>query len=175
MANLADQYKDARDLNALQATGKGKMPLAKKVDQVKKIDVGENKHVPNDKKRFIPKTERKCYTCHRYGHIASECKSRTSFNNVSNAVQDVGSSEQKVCFVSTIPTDSIVDSRVSCSPMTMSSSCQKNSSYNMPLSAGYVNNVPVTVLRDTGCSGIVVKMSKIQEENLIVGKKQTCI
>lgn len=58
MANLADQYKDARDLNALQATGKGKMPLAKKVDQVKKTDVGENKHVPNDKKRFIPKTER---------------------------------------------------------------------------------------------------------------------
>lgn len=43
------------------------------------------------------------------------------------------------------------------------------------LTAGYVNNVPVTVLRDTGCSGIVVKMSKIQEENLIVGKKQTCI
>ncbi|XP_065921901.1 uncharacterized protein [Magallana gigas] len=124
MANLADQYKDARDLNALQATGKGKMPLAKKVDQVKKTDVGENKHVPNDKKRFIPKTEH---------------------------------------------------SRVSSSPMTMSSSCQKNSSFNMPLSAGYVNNVPVTVLRDTGCSGIVVKMSKIQEENLIVGKKQTCI
>ncbi|XP_052692422.1 uncharacterized protein LOC128170699 isoform X2 [Crassostrea angulata] len=175
MANLADQYKDARDLNALQATGKGKMPSAKKVDQVKKTDVGENKHVPNDKKRFIPKTERKCYKCHRYGHIAPECKSRTSFNNVSNAVQDFGSSEQKVCFVSTMPTDSIVDSRVSSSPMTMSSSCQKNSSFNMPLSAGYVNNVPVTVLRDTGCSGIVVKMSKIQEENLIVGKKQTCI
>ncbi|XP_065921940.1 retrovirus-related Pol polyprotein from transposon 412 [Magallana gigas] len=124
MANLADQYKDARDLNALQATGKGKMPLARKVDQVKKTDVGENKHVPNDKKRFIPKTEH---------------------------------------------------SRVSSSLMTMSSSCQKNSSFNMPLSAGYVNNVPVTVLRDTGCSGIVVKMSKIQEENLIVGKKQTCI
>ena len=31
MANLADQYKDARDLNALQATGKGKMPLEKKL------------------------------------------------------------------------------------------------------------------------------------------------
>ncbi|XP_065939358.1 uncharacterized protein [Magallana gigas] len=124
MANLADQYKDARDLNELQATGKGKMPLARKVDQVKKKDVGENKHVPNDKKRFILRTEH---------------------------------------------------SRVSSSPMTMSSSCQKNSSFNMPLSAGYVNNVPVTVLRDTGCSGIVVKMSNIQEENLIAGKKQTCI
>lgn len=32
MANLADQYKDARDRNALHATGKGKMLLAKKVD-----------------------------------------------------------------------------------------------------------------------------------------------
>lgn len=143
---------------------------------MKKTDVGENKHVPNDKKRFIPKTKRKCYKCHRYGHIESECKSRTSFNNVSNAVQDVGSSEQKVCFVSTMPTDSIEDSRVFSSLMTMSPSCQKNSSFSMPLSAGFVNSVPVTVLRDTGCSGIVVKMSKIQEENLIVGKKQqTCI
>lgn len=74
-----------------------------------------------------------------------------------------------------MPTDCIVDSSVSSSPMTMSSSCQKNSSFSMLLSAGYVNNVPVTVLRDTGCSGIVVKMSKIQEEDLIVGKKQTCI
>lgn len=74
-----------------------------------------------------------------------------------------------------MPTYSIVDSSVSLSPMTMSLSCQKNLSFNMPLSSGYVNNVPVTVLRDAGCSGIVVKMSNLQEEDLIVGKKQTCI
>lgn len=45
----------------------------------------------------------------------------------------------------------------------------------MFLFVGYVNNVFVMVLRDIGCSGIVVKMSKIQEENFIVGKKQICI
>lgn len=126
------------------------MPLAKKVDQVKKTDVGENKHVPHDRKRIIPKTERKWYKCYRFGHIELESKPRTSLSNVSNAVQDLGSFEQKVCLVSTMPTNSIVDSSVSLSSMTMSSSCQNNSAFNMPLSAGYVNNAPVTVLRDTG-------------------------
>ncbi|XP_062603479.1 uncharacterized protein LOC134265246 [Saccostrea cucullata] len=170
MANLADQYKDARDLSAVQAAGKGKISLSKKVDQVKKVDVGENKSSSFDKK------ERKCFKCHKVGHIASECRSKTTLNNVSHAVQDVGSSEQKVCFVSTMPSDSVVESTASSFPTTTSfSSCQSNLASSMPISAGYVNNVPVTVLRDTGCSGIVIRRSKIQDEDLVQGKKQTCV
>lgn len=62
------------------------MFLVKKVDQVKKIDVGENKYVFNDKKRFILKIECKCYKCYRYGYIVLECKFRILFNNVFNVV-----------------------------------------------------------------------------------------
>ncbi|XP_062610800.1 uncharacterized protein LOC134272595, partial [Saccostrea cucullata] len=176
MANLADQYKDARDVSALQAIGKGKISLSKKVEPVKKVDVGENKSSSFDKKRFIPKSERKCFKCHKVGHIASECRSKTVFNNMSHAVQDVGSSEQKVCFVSTMPSDPIVESTASSFPTTTSfSSCQSSLASSMPISAGYVNNVPVTVLRDTGCSGIVIRRSKIQDEDLVQGKKQTCV
>ena len=36
MAELADQYKDARNVSALQATGKGKMHPPKKGDEGKK-------------------------------------------------------------------------------------------------------------------------------------------
>ena len=43
MVQLEDQYKDARDLSAPQATNKGKTSFSKKVDQGKKPDpkVGE--------------------------------------------------------------------------------------------------------------------------------------
>ena len=33
----------------------------------------------------------------------------------------------------------------------------------------------VTVLRDTGCSGIVIRMSTVEEESFINGKKQVCV
>lgn len=53
---------------------------------MKKIDVGENKYVFNDKKRFILKIECKCYICYRYGYIVLECKFRILFKNVFNVV-----------------------------------------------------------------------------------------
>ena len=59
MAQLADQYKDARDMSAPQAKNKGKN-FSKKVDQGKKLDpqVVENKSKSDSKNRFIPKSER---------------------------------------------------------------------------------------------------------------------
>ena len=80
-----------------------------------------------------------------------------------------------MCYASTIPTDTIVDTTASRSPVTTSLSCNKSVAHSMQISAGYVNNVPVTVLRNTGCSGIVVRRSKVKEENLIEGKNQTCV
>jgi hypothetical protein len=44
----------------------------------------------------------------------------------------------------------------------------------MPISDGYVEGKTVTVLRDTGCNGIVVRRSKIDESKLIKDKFQTC-
>lgn len=45
----------------------------------------------------------------------------------------------------------------------------------MPISAGYVNGSPVTVFRDTGCSGIVLRKTKVSDQNLIDGKQQVCV
>ena len=95
MSQLADQYKDARDMSAPQATNKGKTSFSKKVDQGKKPDpqVGENKSKFDSKNRFIPKSESECYKCHKFGHIAPECRSKTPSNHMSQ-VHNVGSSEQ---------------------------------------------------------------------------------
>ena len=43
----------------------------------------------------------------------------------------------------------------------------------MPVSSGYVNGNLVSVLRDTGCSGIVIKRSMIDDVDL-TGKTQSC-
>ena len=56
----------------------------------------------------------------------------------------------------------------------VSSSCN-HGRQAMPISAGYVEGKPVTVLRDTGCSGIVVRKSMVSEDRIIRNKIQTCI
>eukprot|EP00105_Crassostrea_gigas_P045859 XP_019930007.1 PREDICTED: uncharacterized protein LOC105346079 isoform X3 [Crassostrea gigas] len=57
----------------------------------------------------------------------------------------------------------------------VSSSHCRQQKHNMPSSTGYVEGEPVTVLRDTGCSGIVVRTSKVNKGNMIKDKFQTCI
>ena len=46
------------------------------------------------------------------------------------------------------------------------SSCN-NGKQGMPISACYVEAKPVTVLKDAGCSGIVVRKSKVSEDRFI--------
>ena len=45
----------------------------------------------------------------------------------------------------------------------------------MPISAGYIEGKPVTVLRDTRCSGIVVRKSMVSEDRIIRNNIQTFI
>ncbi|XP_048777367.2 uncharacterized protein LOC125681360 [Ostrea edulis] len=168
VAELADQYKDARDISVVQATGKSKCIL-KKPEANSKSDKTESK----DKKvRFVPKNERKCYKCQKVGHIASECRSKYVVNSVAKHSSD---EVQPTCFVSTIPKDSVVDSKVSIPSTTLTSACHKTVNSTMPISAGYVDGTPVTVLRDTGCNGIVVRKGTVSEKSFIAGMEQTCI
>ncbi|XP_061181296.1 uncharacterized protein LOC133189898 [Saccostrea echinata] len=46
--------------------------------------------------------------------------------------------------------------------------------HNMPVSDGYVGNHPVEVLRDSGCSGVVVKHSLVSQDQL-TGRNVECV
>ena len=79
-----------------------------------------------------------------------------------------------MCFISTIPTYTIADTITSQSPVITLLSCCQSVAHSMPISDGYVNEVPLTVLWNIECSGIVVRRSKIKEETLISDENYTC-
>ncbi|CAC5377448.1 unnamed protein product [Mytilus coruscus] len=70
--------------------------------------------------------------------------------------------------------DPLVDAFPTGCTSTLSSSCQSITNVSMPVSSGYVDGKTVTVLRDTGCSGIVVKRDMVDNKSL-TGGKQVCI
>ncbi|XP_052696354.1 uncharacterized protein LOC128175021 isoform X2 [Crassostrea angulata] len=141
MAQLADQYREAKLTNAanlIKIQGQGFQSSTLSVPGNSKDNPGENRH-QNTNKPFVPKSDRRCYKCNRVGHIASECRPKP-----------------KVGMVNTQESPDTQET----SPVEAKFPAQQQ--HNMPLSAGYVEGKPVTVLRDTGCSGIVVRTSTFE-------------
>ena len=78
MAQLADQFREARRIGALALTSK---PTAQKDSPsvAKQPKTERNVNHPNEnssQRSFIPKSERRCYKCNKLGHIATECHSK---------------------------------------------------------------------------------------------------
>lgn len=135
MADLADQFKDARNMSAVQGVDKGRNYSQKKPQQPKRTEKPDVKETAGKVNRLVPKSERKCYRCNRFGHITPECKIKPVVGSVSERQSDGKcSSEQSkgkpVCFASTL-------------------TC--------------------------GCSGIVVRKTKVSDQNFVDGKQQMCV
>lgn len=77
------------------------------------------------------------------------------------------------CSASIMNQNTLVDSWVSDKTMILTSACHSNEK-QMPISAGYVNGHPVTLLRDSGCRNIVVRKSLVQAEQF-TGEEVTCV
>ena len=192
MSTLADQFREARFTNAASLVsksgpiqtsvhkGQGQGPPS--LSSIPKSDFV--KHPDQNKNRFVPKSERRCYKCHQIGHIASECHPKHKIGcvvseSVDSEIEGTVCEETfvKGCSAFIAPIDSIVNTQASSSSdpsIRLTSACQSSICGNMPVSSGYVEGNLVTVLRDTGCSGIVVRRSKILDQNL-TEKFQPCL
>ncbi len=80
----------------------------------------------------------------------------------------------KVCNTCTIfRTEGLDVMSNNCVPM-VTTSYGKPQTSSMPTSSGRLGNISVSVLRDTGCSGVVVKHALIDSKSLN-GKTQVCV
>ena len=116
-----------------------------------------------------PYHHRKCYACHRYGHIAQSCTRQKL-----GIVQKPRNVEKKVvasCCV-TNPTRKlcVVDSdRVG----SQNSSAISNRPSELLITQGKVDGHVASVLRDTGCTDVVVKQSLVGDDKL-TGQFRKC-
>jgi len=143
---------------------------------------------------FVAHQDRECYLCHKTGHIARDC---SKYQTASAAI---GYSEKQNDTITERPPihkgnacipigahsvhsndhtdcECVGDSEVKLAcgkrlPI-ISGACRVVSD-NLPITKGLVGDVMVDVLRDTGCSGVVVSRSMINDDQLL-NKTERCM
>ncbi|CAG2201844.1 Retrovirus-related Pol polyprotein from transposon 17.6,Retrovirus-related Pol polyprotein from transposon opus,Retrovirus-related Pol polyprotein from transposon 297,Retrovirus-related Pol polyprotein from transposon gypsy [Mytilus edulis] len=177
MEALADQYREARHTSASNLIVKGNQSNTSSVRNQSGPKAGdystkkEQRSIkPTERTSFVPVRDRKCFRCGKNGHIAPDCRVNLQKTN-SGSSDDRKNFKGKVCNTCTIPTDSIVDAIPTGCTSTLPLSCQSTVNVSMPVSSGYVDGKPVTVLRETGCSAIVLKRDMVGNESLTGGKQ----
>ncbi|KAK6166422.1 hypothetical protein SNE40_023117 [Patella caerulea] len=182
MSRLADQYKEARCIsptalsNRTAAVPKEAYSSRNFITPIPQVNRGLN----NDKR---------CFRCGRPGHIATNCPARQRVASIQNAgtaprprqtprgyVDEDGVYRScdlcsESCNVFLPSYDRICD--VSSSPVISYASNMYRDS-GMPVQVGWVGNHMVKVLRDTGCSGIVVRREFVPTGQY-TGREQTCL
>ncbi|XP_061184347.1 uncharacterized protein LOC133192347 [Saccostrea echinata] len=186
MCALADQYREARHVNIQTLVHYSKKENTPEKRQAsREQDQREQKQGWKTQPMKTPmKKDVRCFKCDRLGHIASQCHQTQKNRNSVNAVVDRTEEESMVknselqgkCGSFTSFTSTSTFSMASNSmDLVNTSSCNVSASLgDMPSCNGKLNEHFVTVLRDTGCNGVVVRRNLIDDVQL-TGNHRICI
>lgn len=184
MPVLADQYREARHANIQTLVSSSKREtFGDKNSTSKDRDKREQTTGGNAPTTKPPmRRDGRCYKCNRPSHISSQCPQRYR-NSVGAAMGIKTQKEESVdkysdiqgkCGAFTSFTNTSTYSMASNSAdLVNSSSCNIASSFVDPCN-GMLNEHLVTVLRDTGCNGVVVRRDLLCDDQL-TGIQRVCV
>ncbi|XP_060071526.1 histone-lysine N-methyltransferase, H3 lysine-79 specific-like [Ylistrum balloti] len=173
IAKFADQYSEARGNKGSLVKHKNAGKNPSHGPKREQSDTPESSSSANanvkDKEKKKP---RQCFICRSTDHIAYNCPKKSGTNRVSMVTgtdQHRHRARNRKKKPDTLEYDEVVVDRE------MSDEVHKTdqSQGRMPVVEGLVGRQVVTVLRDTGCSGVVLKQSLATQDQL-TGDTKTC-
>jgi hypothetical protein len=191
MSSLADQFIEAHGYSSFTKDSQVfQHSYPKDSGRSSSTDVSGSKQSTTQAQK---KSDQKCYFCGKTGHIAKNCFKKqnsksTSSKNFSSAALETqheckinSESDQEHVGSACILTQKLRDCcvqdgqvKLACGHILplIGGACKVCE--QMPVLKGYVGDRLVNVLRDTGCSGVVVKRELVEDEQL-TGNFQKCV
>ena len=129
---------------------------------------------PAPQRPYVGYKDRECYICHKTRHISRDCKKIQTASVAVNCVENAASVHKGSACVQ-INTHVPCCDDTKCGKMLpiFSGACHVAND-EMPVTKGLVGSMEVEMLRDTGCSGVVVSRSMISDDQLL-DKTERCM
>ncbi|XP_069108215.1 uncharacterized protein, partial [Argopecten irradians] len=177
MAKLADQFADARGntANLLKFRPDGHKKQFNGVNSKS----GDSQVIKQSSTEYSSRSKQSgsgkhCFICNKTDHLSYNCPKKSK----KGQVQCISARGKKVIVKPTGDCDmEKVGKEVkpeASGTNILSTSCERQVSCGMPVIKGRIGNHSVMVLRDTGCSGAVIRRSLVADKDL-TGETQTCV